>query len=468
MKTLSKIILLAVSLMVLGSCEENKLNSKTELSQQKIVPRSGQESPEIVLGEQKWMYRVIKPQTRAVINNTYYSDMAFDEQDNSYFLLGCKKLLSLDKRGNLRWRKSFYQVKQDRVVYYKNRLFILSRRTDNTDDFDILYCLNAEDGEEMWRHNLRYEYDDTNGAYAVGNNKVYAYSGNGSPVLVMYDLDGNIIYQQYKRRLRHSVNNNNENPALLVHGNKVVLSTHALKTDSVKYYHTCYQDNGNTLDSLWTIETDKPHKQQFTAGVGNTFHYLEKIEKDPYAYGMKKGDKILWKTIDFNGQVVREVDLFNSYFYEGGYNDTYRSYSNIYPYNTMLSSQNEEFYNYDNNKHFVKFDKNGSKIWEIDDVEYRSKIKNNGGHILAESGNVYLIRNDTLSCLNNRGICIWKADQKIPDSGSSKFLAGINHRGDLFLIDDARIFCYRGIGDKLDLEGWPRLFYDYGNTSFKN
>ncbi len=477
MKTTMKLLGVIILTTLLFSCDKD-----LKLPKEDVDPATVKgDHVRVKIGEQKWSYQLspTSPATRRQIDGgIYYSDVAFDEEDNLYLIINRKKLISLDKKGRLRWRKTFQVEKQDRIVYYENRLFIFDDANGESPKWaSALRCFDPETGDFKWKHDISYEYDDLNSIFGVGNNKVYVITSESAPLFVVYDLDGNELWKTTKREWDKRMKGlyATENPYLKVRKDKITITYGPLIWDgkmsdeygNSRYLDICYQDNGNSLDSIWVIDRyaqDNLYKSTLIPGVGDTFYCFFKIQKDNKQYPERPTFDYLWQTYDANGQKIKEVQLPKNSNLD--YDKMW--YSNLYPHHTMLFTKNEEFYNIYENKLF-KIDREGNEIWNIPGEEYENDINNKSGHLLAQNGNIYFIQEDTLRCANANGKIIWKAaNSGTPNiSSEEKHFAGMNHKGDLIVVDQKAVYCYRGLGDQLDLEGWPRVYYDYGNTAFK-
>ncbi len=279
----------------------------------------------------------------------------------------------------------------------------------------------------------------------------------------MYDLDGNLIFRDNNRYLYGFFGNS----VLRVQKDKIFFSMvydrigedgKKLKKAYTKDY--CYKDTGTKLELIWSNKRPEiyniPYPFYLIRGAGDTYYSFS-------SSGQNIEDKRhFWNIYDANGKAIDKIEYTKfagekSYFPDSG----------IYPRNTFMYTGKEETY-WLTKKELIKRDKKGNKIWSMSslDEDHYKIISRKAGYLLAESGNVYFKKRDTLRCADSGGRIIWKAAHDGAD-WETGYIAGMNHRGDLFFIDEEQIYCFRGIGDKLDLKGWSRLYYDYGNTCFK-
>ncbi len=363
------------------------------------------------------------------VGSVYDITPAIDDNDNIYFSIANIEnnmivAVGIDKDGNELWKNEYEGSITDKVMCANGKVIV------STGYPTAIYCLDGLSGATLWSKNLTEEYDFfDNPNMAIANNKIYLVSHQDFyGFIASYDFNGTELWLQ---QIESGFN-------LSMIGNSL-------------YFHDWstlyrYDDNGTSCDFVW--EWDFPGVEKSRS---MNILYDIPIGADGNIYIR---DEELISIVSQDGSLVGSVTLDPTYY--EGYNS-----------NIVLTSDNEILLGKGN---LVKLSNDGSVIWEtnINDGLYINPTFNTAP-VIAANGKLYDAQLFGLYCINPSGTLNWKHNSETGGGEESGNLHPpvLTHEGNIVSVssEQGKVRCFKGDGQGLATNGWPKPFGDYGNTS---
>jgi len=360
---------------------------------------------------------------------------AIDENDNIYFSMvkedGSAILtIALNKDGEEMWTNETSGNVTDKVTYADGKIFIA------TENPVSIVCLEASSGNVLWSNNLTLNYDfEWIPQVAVNNNKVYLSTGQFFyGYLMAYDFDGNELWIKQGPTMGTSYSLSVDGNALYFHDGENLFR---------------YDDNGSTCDSVWAY-TYSSYKQS-SANRSLLKGFTIPIDDNGNIYVREES---IW-IISPEGQLVREIILDESF---------YNSYSDL----TITSDNSILMGNID----LVKFSSDGTIDW-VSDINDGLMINPSFTYapIISSNGNYYDGQLFGLYSVKSSGALNWKENA---ETGAGTEYGNLHspvltHNGNIISVSSEQsvVRCFKGDGNGLASNGWPKIYGNYANTSSK-
>ena len=357
---------------------------------------------------------------------------AIDENDNIYVSALSEDnqnivTIALNKDGNELWQNETPGISSSRPVYSNGKVFITTEQPVSIE------CLDANNGNILWTYNLTESYDASwLPSISVNNNKVYLSTGQVFyGFLIAYDFSGNELWVKQNSIMGTSFN-------LTTIGNQLYFSD--------DQYIFRYDDNGSSCDSVWAYNyiTTKSTKGLI----------------EVYELSVNVNGNICYRDANNIFVVSPNGELVNSFYLDGFDN----SISNI-----TINSDNEILIgNFD----LYKFSMEGNIVWSTNIND--GLIVNpsfSSAPLICANGNYYDAQLFGLYSVKTNGELNWKENA---ETGAGIEYGNLNspvftHNGDIISVSSGqnKVRCFKGDGQGLPSQGWPKPYGDYGNTSSK-
>ncbi len=356
---------------------------------------------------------------------------AIDNNDNMYFSMVSENYteviaVGLDSDGKELWKKVFTGTVTGKVIYAGGKVFV------STGYPTAIYCLNPSNGNTEWSKNLTNEYDfQDNPRMAYANDKIYALSTQFIyGFIATYDMEGTeIVVQQVSPGFNLSMYNN----AIIFHDMDTVYS---------------YEDNGSsfTLNWKWGFPAVKSSTSLLTL-------YDIPVGDDGSIYIR---DEAAIYIITQSGQLAKTINL-DATFYQG-----YNSNLTITNGGDMILAKGD----------LVKISNDGTTEW-VSDINDGLIINPtfNTAPVISADGNLYDAQLFGLYSVKSNGALNWKVNS---ETGAGTEYGNLHppvltHAGNIISVSSEQsvVRCFKGDGQGLATNGWPKPFGDYGNTSSK-
>ena len=359
---------------------------------------------------------------------------AVDENDNIYVVgktdmqNNSGEIISLTAEGTKRWSFQTFGYPNSHVVYSDGKVYILSYYETFDNIFQTLSCLNASDGSLVWsdRHINKY------GTMAMANNALY---WAAEDTLYKYSLDGQII-----SRLKIDDVSNIVPKYMSVYGNHIYL----MEEDRNGGYGQLLKfiDNGDILTLNW-------EKAGFDNGEDNSVCDLA-IDNNGNVYFMTTGALYC---IDLDGSTRwKNTDIH-------GLNSFERHSVSITDSGMVLTGLDK----------LIKLTSTGKELYTKETYDFisyyfeRAPILGADKRYYTADYNGFTSDANGIRVINPDGTGYWYT--KEPTGRENTALL---HNGNMIFIFDGIVYCIKAESGGLDQQAqWPKLYYDYGNTSYK-
>lgn len=357
---------------------------------------------------------------------------AIDENDNIYLSLLSEDgqniiTIALNKDGNELWQNETPGIASTHPVYSNGKVFV------TTEDPVSIECLDANNGNILWTYDLTESYDASwIPSISVNNDKVYLSTGQFFyGFLIAYDFSGNELWVKQNSIMGTSFN-------LSTIGNQLYFS------DDQYVYR--YDDNGSSCDSVWA------YKYITTKSTNGLMEALE--------LPINVNGNICFRDANNILIVSPSGELVNSFYLDGFDNS---------PSNITINSDNEILIG---NTDLYKFSIDGSIVWSTDIND--GLIVNpyfSSAPLICANGNYYDAQSFGLYSVKSNGELNWKENS---ETGAGIEYGNLHspvftHSGDIISVssEQKKVRCFKGDGQGLPSQGWPKPYGDYGNTSSK-
>lgn len=405
MKHISNVLFLITLVLVISSCgkDENHLGKK--------------DINEVTL----WTFETDISQE----NSTMLAIPSIDENKNNYFLIQRNfgeqlYAYSVDNNGNKNWQQTLTGDHKSRLIYKNQKLFYLSLEPGS----GYINCLNASDGNLLWKSKVsmqeyqNYTISVSNDAIFVGtNDSLLAFDANGNKI-TGYDFDAQEFY------------------AISVSGNEVFAFWSTVNNG---YGHLSKLTfNGSELTHNWTFDGAGCFSRDIAIdNDGNAYITFDTqgfycIANDGTVKWNTSSDFIISSSNDMNSATVSD----SGFVFAGG--------GTLYKYN-----------------------QSGGIEWFINSDSYPT-ITVRQAPVLGKNGKLYYIENSPVGSIpglrvfNEDGSYYWYTLKP-----ATQNYGVLNQDGNYLVIADGSLYCISTSSGGLASDGWPKMYYDYGNTGAK-
>ncbi|NPA69004.1 MAG: PQQ-binding-like beta-propeller repeat protein [Chlorobi bacterium] len=406
MKNINLFVLLAVfPLMFFNSCDGDDIEDYL-----------GKRKTEDIL---EWQYSL-----PAVTNSGRFTKEtpAVDEDDNIYvfsYVANGDIITSLTKNGSLRWEANIGDSGNviSRIAYKSGKLFFIS----HNDDYPVvnfLSCYNSENGSKEWRVEIS---GDCN-AFSVVDDGIITITDdniNYNYHVTKFDFNG-IITANTDMELNYS-----ENFTLINSFRNDVYIMGEFGNTSIAHIFK-YSFGGSYFTKEWDLDLAENNNSADFAidGAGNIY-----VMTNGYFYSISSSGTVNWKN--------NEVDIYDM---EIRTNPVLTDSTNI------LLSYSALF----------KLNPAGVILWKNENE--------NAGAVIGKNKKYYMIESyQGPKCVNTDGSIYWYSSLNI-----STAYPAMLHNGNLVYIYEREVYCINTEAGGLDEAAeWPKIYFDYGNTSCK-
>ncbi len=367
---------------------------------------------------------------------------AIDENDNIYTnsfngMTANDDVYSFSKDGVLRWDKKSDGFICSKIVYKSNKIFFITHQGDIENKIN---CLNSSTGAVEWKANCFGAYEDH--AFAVTDDALF-YASSDS--LFKYDLTGNFIA---KIQIYNSLSDECLSMSVFNHDIYILAQ---MGNTFMTHIFKC-SENADVLTKDWEILfiSDNPlfDKSQTNASVDLSINDL--------------GDVVVLSTgglycFDKNGDLKwKNTKDFNLYDYKKTNNARALSSTTITDSGYVLIGY-EQLYKLNTKGNIVSNTVNGFAGFELRRAPI---IAQNGRYYTVTSGNS---TDNGVRVLNSDLTQYWYSILL-----SCRDVPAMLHNGNLVFVNEGVLYCIKTEAGGIDQNAqWPKIYYDYGNTSYK-
>ena len=377
---------------------------------------------------------------------------AMDENGNIFFSIqndeGQKDVFvfAVDKDGSALWDKQYSSsnyVKLSRVMYIDNKLIYVVTAYDDLSYYqETIYCVNAENGSEIWQYSPDFKNELLIEAMAVTSNYLVVGAKWGGEYPDINELH---YFNLSSGALLKSIDLGDDEVKLIsIVENSVYLGVYSIASRS--YY----------VPKLMKMDIE-------SNDINWTFH-PEYAEDVTYVFEQRS------IAVDANGRVfciIREaygVHPSNIYILNDGgtlVNTIAIPEQNAgLIYNILIDKENN-FYTAIHT--FAKYAPGGGQIWEFHSDTDVPNSSFHTGCILADNDTVYHAEYGGILNVNTIGEIAWAKYDETNFSYTGYPL--LTNDGNMVVVGDLYVSCVKGDGAKIQNAPWPRVFQNNGNTA---
>ncbi len=378
-----------------------------------------------------WTYTLPEDQG----NYDEYLVPAVDEYDNIYVIgktdmpNNSGEIISLTAGGTKRWSFQTFGYPNGHVVYSGGKVYVLSYYETFDAIFQTLSCLDASDGSLVWsdRHINKY------GTVAMGDNALY---WAAEDTLYKYSLDGQIMAS-----LKITYASNIVPRYMSVYGNHIYLMAEDRNDTYAQFFKLT--DNGNAFTLNWV-------KSGFDDDEKNSVCDLA-IDNNGNVYVMTTGGLYC---ISLDGSTLWKNSTIH------GLNSFERHSVTITDSGKVLTATDR----------LIKLNSSGVKIYERETYDFIN-YDFQRAPVIGENNFYYTVDYEGsgspangIRAINPDGTGYWYTREPIGRENAT-----LLHNGNLVFISDGIVYCVKTQSGGLSAKAqWPKLYYDYGNTSYKS
>ncbi len=384
---------------------------------------------------QKWVYDFSNVMAASLYNQV----PAIDEDGNIYLMADVQSggdIIKLSAAGDEQWVKSESSYPMSRIAYVNNRVYYINNQ--------VLICRDAATGEKVWNT----EVSGAQTIFAINGNKIYVTrfvdeGFLGSNHLAAYNTDGSLVWET-KITFSETDTVSYAN-AISVNGNNIYVGVLA-EVGNSEFGIINYVDEGNQVSKSWTwlapggfsVGGGSPRIKDFAIDdSGNLIFGMENSGAE-YVFSVTPSGTDNWSAATGLSKIISNVSV-------DGNGNCYVAYDKC-----------------------EKIDKNGI-VWSSSaktDWDYESLFSKSPA--IDNNGNLYYVDLSTmLTAVSAQGDSLWSQYYGCNLCNDQSHNLTINRNGDIIVISKAGITAFKGEGNGLAENGWPKVFGNYGNTASK-
>lgn len=415
----SKVLLFAIIILLIQSCEEGMLPSPDDNTIDRL----------------NWTYDF--PTVMAF--SSYNTVPAIDEDGNIYVLADVQSgglIVKLSSTGVEKWTLNVADFPLSRLIYFDGKLYYINNGN--------LICLNTDDGSQIWTADAPGSQE----IFALNADKIYTTNFVdigffGQTHLNAYNYAGAKIWEtNIEYTETDSVVFGN---TIAVNGNNIYVGI-LTEVGNSEFAIINYVDNGNTVTKLWTwlapegysVGGGSPRIKDFAIDDNGNLVFGMEDSGTQYVFSVSNQGVENWHSSTSLPEIISNVAVDVN-------GDCYVSYDRcekVDPAGIVWSSD-------------VKAD------WQYDGLVSKSPIISMGGNITYE--NISKI----VASIGPNGDYLWEQFWGCELCNDEFHNITINHNGDIIIVGKASVYCFDGDGTALSDKGWPKRYGNYGNTSSK-
>ena len=385
-----------------------------------------------------WYYDLDEVMYASLINPT----PAIDENGNIYItadvkgLSGGTQIMKLSSGGAKLWSIKKNNSVVSRPIYQDGKLYFLLGTS--------LYCLNADDGSEIWS----VEEACTSQIISITNNKIYLTRWEdvnvlGKNYLEAYDLDGNKIWSEY---IKYSDTDTVNFPyAMSVRDNQIYLGVLAEVGES-NFAIINYQDDGSQVSKNWTwlgpenFTTDNQyHFKDLPIDDNNNLYFNMQHNGDQYIFSITSEGTDNWSKVTSMDRTINSLAVDE----EG---NCYYAYDKCEKLNASGDIWISE----------------PKKDWTYEGLDAQAPVLSKNGTL------AFCNSSSLLTSLKADGSFNWEQYVYPCDVCTEEFHnLTIAPNGNIIIISKTKVYSFIGDGSGLAEKGWPKVYGNYGNTASK-
>lgn len=427
------IVLVTAATFAFSGCEKNSLKPGEDETLHPII----------------WQYKYDQHQIHSNVIP------AMDEYGNIFFSIleyaeGAKDVyvFANDKDGNAMWDKQYSSTNNviiSRVIYIDSKVIYVVRTYDDLSYYqETIYCVNADDGSEIWQYSPDFKYEKLIEAMAVTSDYLIVGAQWGED----YPDSGELHYFNISSgTLVKSIDlGDDEVKNISIVGNNVYLGVRIRNSKSY-YVPKLIKMNLESNNILWSFSPEYADEMNYIFenrsipidGNGRAFCVIrEEYGVAPSTIYIVNDDGTLANTV-----VIPEKNsgsIFN-----------------------ILIDKDNNFYAA--TPIFSKYSSGGGQIWEFQSDTDVPNSNFQTGCILADNDTVYHAEDGGILNVNTVGEIAWAKYNETSFTKPGYPL--LTNEGNMVVVGDVYVTCVKGDGTKIQDAPWPRVYQNNGNTSSK-
>ena len=363
---------------------------------------------------------------------------AMDAEGNIYFAIQTNAansiaLFSIDKTGNERWKKEFSGNLTSQLVYQGGNLFFSAEKEDS---HTVTRCLSAQSGTIVWENNTRQI-----GGCVMSVSDAYVVTGA---------ISGGYITGEDDSYELQFMNKSGDVLTSIAIGNGVA----AISITGTTLYYITNHVSGSGYDKINLVKYDLTSgNTEWTFSVGNDEENWRVASPDLV---IDNNDKVYFVSqfgldnrlyiIQPDGSLFKQIKLDQA-------NDITLTPSIDVDGNIFIGAPGN----------IQKYTPEGELLWTLDDYNHTTaSINVSFAPPLATNGIIYY-GGDGLFAVKTTPEIAWI---NYPEAGFS--LPGyplLNSDGDIIVVGDGHVNCFKGDGQHLQNSIWPKVYQNNGNTA---
>ena len=381
---------------------------------------------------------------------------AMDEDGNIFFSIqqsseGGKDVyvFAHDKDGNALWDKQYSSASNifiSRVMYIDNKVIYVVKAYDPLSYFqETIYCVNAENGNEIWQYAPDFKNERTIEAMAVTSDYLVigAYWGGDYP-----DIDELHYFSVSSGSLIKSIDLGDDVVKnISIVGNDIYLGIEGSVIFATNDYDApkLVKMNLQSNDIIWS----------FIPEYEDEIDYIFENRSIP----IDENGRALFVVRKQYGVAPSTIYIINN---DGTLANTVvtpeKNSGSIF---NILIDKDNNFYTatFD----YTKYSPDGSPIWEFQSGTTVTNSNFQTGCLLGDNDFVYHAEYGGILNVNATGEIAWAKydDTQFTNPGYPL----LNNDGNMVVVGDLFVSCIQGDGAKIQNAPWPRIFQNNGNTS---
>lgn len=428
MKKLTTILFTITILFAFNGCEKDPFKPGEDNNEHPII----------------WQYKYDQHQISSEVIP------AMDEKGNIFFSIQIGErpkdvyVYANDKEGNALWNKEYSSsnyVNLSRVMYIDNKLiYVVSVYDDLYYYQETIYCVNAENGSEIWQYAPDFKNEKIIEAMAATSDYlvVGAKWGGDYPAideLHYFNISSGALFKSIDL-------GDDEVKNMSIVGSDIFLG---VRTSGVYYTPKLIKMNLESNNISWSFNPEYEDEIKYIFenrsiaidGNGRAFCVISKE--------YMTGSAIIY-IINNDGTVANIIAATDKM--DGTL------------LNTLIDKDNN-FYAATHN--YVKYSPDGSQIWEFYSGTDVPNSNFRTGCILADNDIVYHAEQGGILNVNGVGEIAWAKYNETSFTYPGYPL--LTDDGNMVVVGDLFVTCVKGDGAKIQVAPWPRIYQNNGNTA---
>lgn len=436
---MSKLTSLLISFIVVvtfafSGCEKNTFNPGEDENSHPIV----------------WQYKYNQHQ----INSDVIP--AMDENGNIFFSIlensdGAREVyvFANDKNGNALWDKQYSSTNNiiiSRVMYIDNKVIYVVRIYDPLYDYqETIYCVNAENGSEVWQYSPDFKNEKIIEAMAVTSDYliVGAKWGGDYP-----DINELHYFNISSGSLFKSIDlGDDEVKNISIVGNDIYLGAMGTLTYNTNRYDApkIIKMNLESNNIFWSFTPD--YEEEIDYMFENRSIPIDKNGRTFFVARKKFSNESSNIYIVNNDGTLANTVLIQE-----------KNAGSIF--NILIDKENNF---YAATSGYFKYSPDGIQIWEFYTGTTVQNDNFNTGCILGDNDTIYHAEDGGILNVNTIGEIAWAKYNETNFTKPGYPL--LTNEGNMLVVGDVYVTCIKGDGAKIQNAPWPRIYQNNGNTS---